>query len=120
MRNNTSLWVYWTPRILCILFAIFLSLFSLDVFDGGLSFWEAILALLIHLLPVYVVVAVLILAWRWEWIGAVLFITLAFFYLILTWGKVHWSAILVISGTSLLVGVLFLLNWKYKLQPKAD
>jgi len=25
---------FWSPRILCILFAVFLSLFALDVFNG--------------------------------------------------------------------------------------
>jgi len=68
--------LFWTPRVLCILFAIFLSLFSLDVFSEGYGFWETILALLIHLVPVYIVVIALVIAWRWEWVGASLFITL--------------------------------------------
>jgi hypothetical protein len=31
--------------ILCILFAVFLSLFALDVFDEHLGFWKTLLAL---------------------------------------------------------------------------
>lgn len=114
MSNNTKRIVFWTPRILGILFAIFISLFALDVFSEGYGFWEAILALLIHLVPTYLVVMVLIIAWRWEWIGAVLFIALGLSYLISSWGELSWEAYLVISGPLVLVGVLFLVNWVYR------
>ena len=108
--------LFWTPRVLGILFAMFLSLFALDVFSEDSSFWEKILGLLIHLVPVYVVVIFLIVAWRWEWVGAIVFIGLALFYLFQAWGQEHWSAILGISGPLTLMGVLFLLNWKYRAQ----
>ncbi len=36
-------WLYWTPRILAIIFICFLLLFSLDVFGQGLSFSQKIL-----------------------------------------------------------------------------
>ena len=65
---------------------MFLSLFALDVFSEGYGFWETILALLIHLIPVYIVVIVLVIAWRREWVGAVLFNALALFYLVWSWG----------------------------------
>jgi hypothetical protein len=118
MNKTAKKLLYWTPRILCILFAMFLSLFSLDVFDEGLSFWETILALLIHLIPVYVVVIVLIFAWRWEWVGAIIFFVLAAFYIIWAWGRFHWSAYVGISGPLFLIALLFLLNWIYKAQLK--
>ena len=51
MSRNAKLALFWTPRILCIVFALFLSLFSLDVFGEGYGFWETLLALLIHLVP---------------------------------------------------------------------
>jgi hypothetical protein len=90
--------LFWSPRVLCILFAMFLSLFALDVFSEGYG-------------PVYIVVIILILAWRREWIGAILFIALALFYLVMSWERVHWSAYLGISGPLVLLGVLFMLNW---------
>lgn len=116
MNKTTKQVLFWTPRILCMLFAIFLSLFALDVFGEGIGFWQTLLALLIHLVPVYVVVIVLAIAWHREWIGAILFIGLALFYLFQVWGKEHWSALLLISGPLALIGILFLLNWKYKAQ----
>ena len=116
MNTSIKRTLFWTPRALCILFAMFLSFFALDVFSEGYGFWETILALLIHLIPVYIVVIVLVIAWRWEWIGAILFFALALFYLVWSWGRFHWSAYLVISGPLVLLGVLFLFNWIYKTQ----
>jgi hypothetical protein len=102
--------------ILCILFAIFLSLFSLDVFGEGQPFWQTILALIMHLVPVYIVVIVLVIAWRWEWVGAILFTALAVYYVVRAWGHFHWSVYLVIAGPLVLLGVLFLFNWIYRAQ----
>ena len=116
MNTSVKRVVFWTPRILCILFAIFLSLFSLDVFGEGLGFWKTILALLIHLIPIYIVFITLVIAWRWEWVGALLFNALAVFYVIWAWGQFSWIASVTISGPLFLIGVLFLLNWIYRAQ----
>ena len=116
MHTSLKRLLFWTPRILGILFALFLSLFSLDVFGEGLGVGKTILALLMHLVPVYVVVIVLIIAWRWEWVGALLFTALAVLYVVWAWGQFDWSVYLVISGPLVLVGVLFLFNWIYRAQ----
>ena len=60
--------LFWAPRIISILFILFLSLFALDVFGQGYGFWETVQALFMHLLPSLLLVAALLLAWRWEWI----------------------------------------------------
>lgn len=114
MISRTKRVIFWTPRILCILFAAFLSLFSLDVFSEGYGFWKTILALLIHLTPTYIVIIALVVAWRWEWVGAILFVGLALIYLVLAWGKFPLVTYLAISGPLFLVGGLFLINWLYK------
>ena len=106
--------LFWTPRILCILFAVFISLFALDVFGSGLGFRQTILALLIHLVPTYIVIVVTVISWRWELFGAFLFTGLGFAYIFMAWGRFHWSAYAVISGPLFLIGVLFLLNWVYR------
>jgi len=105
--------LFWIPRVLCILFAMFLSMFALDVFSEGYGFGETILALLIHLVPTYLVVIALVIAWRWEGVGAISFIALALFYLVMSRGE-SW----IISGPLFLVGVLFLFNWIYRAQLK--
>ena len=89
--------LFWTPRVLCLLFAVFLSLFALDVFNEGYGFWKTILALFMHLVPTWIVLAVLAISWRWEWAGALLFACLGTWYLISTWGRMHWSTYVVIQ-----------------------
>ncbi|KPK55770.1 MAG: hypothetical protein AMS21_13290 [Gemmatimonas sp. SG8_38_2] len=111
MRPITKRVLFWAPRVLCILFAAFLSLFALDVFGEGYGFWGTILALLIHLVPVYLVIIVLVIAWRWEWVGAILFFALGVLYIVWTRGRFPLAAYLSITGPLFLVGALFQLNW---------
>ncbi len=105
--------IFWIPRVLSILFAMFLSMFALDVFSEGYGFGETILALLMHLIPTYFVIIALVIAWQREGIGAILFIALAMFYLVTSRGG-SW----IISGPLFLIGVLFLFNWIYRAQLK--
>lgn len=108
-------WIlFWAPRILCILFALFLSLFAGDVFREGYGFWKTILALLVHLVPTFVVILALVVGWRWEWIGAILFLAFAIFYWVWNWGRFPFLTYLIISGPLFLAGVLFLINWMYR------
>ncbi|MGD0350866.1 MAG: hypothetical protein ABSB84_11240 [Verrucomicrobiota bacterium] len=114
MKPSLKRLLFWTPRILCVLFASFLSIFAADVFGEGYGFWKTILALLIHLIPTWIILAVLAISWRREWVGGILFIALGALYLVEFWGRFHWSAYLCISGPLLLLGVLFFLNWLHR------
>lgn len=106
--------LYWAPRSMCLLFAAFLSLFALDVFNEGYGFWRTLVALFMHLVPVWIVLITLAVIWRREWLGALLFPILGILYLIGTWGNVHWTAQIVIPGPLLLMGLLFAANWRYR------
>ena len=37
--------LFWTPRALCFLFALFLGLFAMDVFGEGRGVWGTVVAL---------------------------------------------------------------------------
>jgi hypothetical protein len=106
--------LFWIPRIICILFACFISLFALDVFGEGYSFWETVFAFLMHQIPTLLVILVLVIAWRWEWVGGVLFAALAVFYMVSTWGRFPPSVYFTIAGPLFLMSCLFFLNWRYK------
>ena len=106
--------LFWTPRGLVILLAIFISLFALDVFGEGYDFWHTVQALFMHLLPTFAVLLALAVAWRWESIGAILFIGLGIYYIISFGGRFDWPVYLVIAGPLFLAGLLFLVNWKVK------
>lgn len=116
MNETTRRILYWSPRLLCVLFAILLGVFALDVFSMQFTFWETIGALVFHLLPAVLVLSILAAVWRHEWIGAILFPLLSIAYVAVTSGRFHWSAYALISGPLLLVGVLFLLNWRYRIE----
>jgi hypothetical protein len=109
--NTTRRLLFWTPRVLCILYAMFLSLFALDVFGQGYGFWGTILALVIHLVPTYIVLIALVIAWRWEWVSSLLFLGLGVFYLLETGGRFSWSTYLLISGPLFLLAILFFGSW---------
>jgi len=113
MNNNTKRWLYWLPRVLSILFALFISLLALDVFGEGYNFWETLVALFMHLIPTFILVAVLAIAWRWERVGAALFLALAIIYLVLTDGRM-----LTIPIPLIIVSLLFLVSWRVTLKPR--
>lgn len=99
--------IYWTPRILCLLFAAFISLFALDVLDGSHGFLQTALALIMHLIPTAILLVLLAVAWRWEWVGAVVFPGLGLPYIVMAWGKFPGSVYALIAGPLILVGILF-------------
>jgi hypothetical protein len=67
--------------------------------------------LLIHLIPTALILIALTVAWRWEWIGALLFFALGAWYLVMAWGKFPWLTYLLVAGPAFLIGALFLVNW---------
>ena len=119
MKATTKRFLFWTPRLLCLLFAGFISLFALDVFAENHGFWNTLLALLIHLIPTGLLLLILAVTWRWEWVGGLLFPALGAFYIIAFWGRFHWSAYAILSGSLFLLGALFLLGWKYRAELRA-
>ena len=126
MKKRINRFVYWTPRILSIIFICFLALMSLDVFDSASSFSEILIGLFMHNIPVFILVAVLIIAWKYEIVGGIAFILAGIFYIamILTnaiatgfeWYYLSWAA--QISGVAFLIGILFLIGWFKKKKKK--
>ena len=115
MNHQAGRLLFWSPRILSIAFAVFLGVFALDVFREPRSFWETGLAFSIHMIPSAIVVAILAVAWRWEWLGTLLFALVAVLY---TWDvlprHLSWAAIM---GTPLLlIAALFLTSWIVQLR----
>jgi len=70
--NATDRVFYWVPRVICILAIIFLSMFAFDVFSPELSFWRQLVLLLLHLIPSFLMIAILVVAWKWEKTGGII------------------------------------------------
>jgi len=120
MNRKTERILTWLPRILSMLFVLFISMFALDVFSEANSILQSILALLIHLVPTYIIVLTLIISWRREWIGAIVYTILGIAYIILAWSKVPFLAYLFISGPLFIIGILFGFNWICKSDNKMN
>ena len=117
MAQSAIRLVYWAPRVLGIAFVIFLSLFALDVFDEGLGFWQTLAALGMHLIPSGILVITLVLAWRWEWIGAAVFGVAGTLYTIWAWRHPNW--VMLIAGPLFVVAALFIMSWINRAQFRA-
>jgi hypothetical protein len=102
----------WTPRILGSLVSVFIGLFALDAFSHARSFLEALPDFLIHLIPGFVLLALVGMSWRRQWIGGLAFIGFAVAYA-LTTASGHLDWMLVISGPLLAVGTLYLWSWRH-------
>lgn len=112
--------IYWSPRILAILFILFLAMFSLDIFDGNYGFWGTVLGLFMHNIPALVLAVLVTVAWKREIVGAIAFgaggllyigtILLAGIRNQFEWYMLSWC--LIIAGPAFLVAFLFFINWK--------
>ena len=120
MEKKINKFIYWTPRILSIIFLLFLAMFSLDVFDMKLGFWGTVLGLFMHNIPALVLLVVLLISWKREIVGGIVFILAGILYIIVLlitknppeWYMLFWS--LLISGPAFLIGILFIINWLKK------
>ncbi len=111
--------VHWLPRIFCILAILFVSLFALDSFDSKLTFWQQIQAFIIHLIPSFILVIILIFAWKKELIGGIIFtiigLALSPFIYKMNYNMNHSVAISLgiiatITFPFIVIGVLFIIS----------
>lgn len=110
---------HWLPRIICMLAILFISLFAADAFSPGLTIWQQLGAFFIHLIPSYILLAFLIVAWKWEYVGGVIFIIIGLglspIVFIHNYKMNHsiWMSlgiIMIITVPFVIVGVLFIVS----------
>lgn len=111
LKFSTHQTIIWTPRVISVLYALFLGLFALDVFEGGRGLTDQLPALAIHLIPSALILLVLAISWNREWLGGVIFVVLGISYIALVYGKFDWSVFVIIAGPLILTGILFLIGW---------
>ncbi len=126
MKLSKDKIIFWTPRILSILFLLFLAMFSLDIFDMNLDFWGTLVGLFMHNIPVFALAIVLAIAWKHEIVGAVFYALAGLAYIVslsirgggfqpfmITWP-------LIISGPAFLIAGLFYAGWRKKRHGKTE
>lgn len=109
-------YISWGTRIITIVFAAFISIFALDVFDEGYDLGKTVLALLIHLLPSFTILLILFFSWKKEWIGGIAFLSAGIWYAIAAWGKIDWSGFAIIDAPLFILAILYFIVWFYKKQ----
>lgn len=103
--------LFWTPRVLTMAFILFLGLFAFDVFEGPRSIMEKLGGFLIHLIPNFVLLLVLIVSWKREWVAAIFYPAIGAAGIVAFWERLTWQPVVFISGPLFLTGLLFLLGW---------
>ncbi len=110
MKTNLpgNRYLSWVLRILLIIMIIFFALFSLDVFGEGKGFWEILADLFMHNLPSFVMIIILIIAWRNELIGGILLMLGVLGFGIFLYFKI--DNVTEMLGVPFLIGALFVVN----------
>ena len=65
--------IHWSPRVISILAILTISMFALDAFEPELTVWQQIVGFAMHLVPSFILLIFLIIAWKWELVGGILF-----------------------------------------------
>lgn len=111
--------ILWLPRLLCICAILFISMFSLDAFEPGMPFGQQILNFIMHLIPSFVLLLLLWIAWKKPYLGGILFavagIVMSPFVYTLNYNRTHsiWissSIILMITVPFIVIGILFIMS----------
>ncbi len=111
--------IYWLPRIICIAAILFISMFALDSFEPRLTIWQQLGHFFMHLIPSFVLLAFLLIAWKWEKIGGIIFLLIGLgFTPLIFMHNYHmnhsvWislSIILTITMPFVVVGILFMVS----------
>ena len=106
-----------TAKALIVAYAIFLSLFALDVFSEQVPWYMLLGGFLIHLVPTYVAIALAVLAWKNAKTGGIALILLGIVFTL--WFETYnlerpsgLITFMAISFPLFLAGLLFLLSSK--------
>lgn len=115
IERKVSKFIYWMPRVVSILFIIFLVMFSLDVFTPGATAKDIIIGLFMHNIPSLILVVVLIISWKYEIVGGIVFILAGLVYIIMVAIRQPWPLVLtwslIIAGPAFFIGILFMITW---------
>ena len=101
--------LYWLPRLLAIVAILFMMMFSMDCFEMGGT--DALICLLMHNIPAFIIIGVLVVAWKWELIGGILFIAVSFAGAIYFNGFGGNWGVLPIMAPFMLTGILFIIHY---------
>jgi hypothetical protein len=95
---------------------------SLDIFGNGYTFWETVVGLFMHNIPVFVLLIILIISWKYEIIGGISFVLAGLLYIAFVIRNIimngfqgyYLSWMTTIAGPAFFIGILWFINWNKK------
>jgi hypothetical protein len=109
----------WAPRAAAIVIILFITLFSLDVFEMDLSPLQLLGAFIIHSLPSIFMIVLLVFAWKRSLVGFIAYLAAGLFFLRFVIFGGGLANFLLFSGPLLLVSALFYADWRWS-KPKSS
>lgn len=101
--------LFWVPRVLAIIFILFISLFAFDTFSGEAPFVQELGGFLIHLIPSFILIITLIISWRKPLIAGTIFVLLGLVFTFYFRTYEVFLNFLIVSFPLVLAGVLFII-----------
>jgi len=100
--------------MLAILYAIFISLFALDMIQENVPITRIIAGLAIHLIPTFVSIVATIIAWKKQLLGGIVFLVLAILTIFFFNTAQHVASFVIVTMPLFVIGGLFLLDHKIR------
>ncbi len=113
--------IRWAPRVASIMIIFFLTLFSLDVFDGSASWLEMLGGFIMHNIPSIILIVILLFAWKRPLVGFWAFLIFGVGFSLFFVHDIQDAANLLSLFVLpfLLISGLFYIDWKW-LRSRAD
>lgn len=103
-------WIIWIPRVLMMLLILFVSMFSLDAFEGNDTIWHKLLGFLIHNIPSLLLLLTLLFTWRKPLFAGIFFFALAILLSLFWHTYKNPTTFLIFTVPMLVIGFLFILS----------
>lgn len=110
MNTRQKQWLLWVPRVLAIGFILFLAMFALDVFSEYTALGDILVALFMHLIPNFVLLVALLVAWRWKVSGGIVFLLCGLATIFAFNTTEHIISFLIITFPIFVIGALFIVD----------
>ncbi len=115
--------LYWTPRFLCMVAIVVISMLTIEVFKPEFSSWHQLRTFIMQMVPSFTLVLLLLFAWRKELTGGTMFIFVGLIMAFFVY-KYHYQLshsfiksagkVVVIAFPLLFTGIMFVLDFFYK------
>ena len=114
MSYNGQKIFYWLPRIAGIICALFCFILAFGVFaEEDWTPLEETIGFLMQLIPFLIMIILLLIAWKWEFIGGISYIILgiAIIAYMILFRPEMWYNSFILSGPLFFVGLLFIIHY---------